>query len=113
VTATKASPSKAKTKDPLTKAQRDRFDRFWSAYPKRVGKGAAEKAFRAIDPDERLLATMIEATKRQAASDDWQRDEGRYRPHPATWLNQRRWEDEVEDAADPFEAFRRKGRAES
>jgi hypothetical protein len=36
------------------------------------------------------------------ASEQWRRDDGRFIPHPATWLNQRRWEDEAEPAA-PFD----------
>ena len=28
-------------------------------------------------------------------SDEWAEDGGRYIPHPATWLNGERWEDEV------------------
>ena len=28
-------------------------------------------------------------------SDEWTKDDGKYIPHPSTWLNQRRWEDEV------------------
>ena len=30
----------------------------------------------------------------QSHSEQWLKDEGRYIPHPATWINGRRWEDE-------------------
>lgn len=66
----------------------DRFEDFWLTYPKRIGKGAAEKAFaKAIqltDPD-----LIIEAVRKS----DWPKDPT-FIPHPATWLNQRRWQDE-------------------
>ena len=38
---------------------------------------------------------MIQAVEKQKQSTQWQRDGGQYIPHPATWLNQERWEDEV------------------
>jgi hypothetical protein len=41
---------------------------------------------------------MLRALEWQTACPDWTRDSGQYIPHAATWLNQRRWEDE------PFEA---------
>jgi hypothetical protein len=40
---------------------------------------------------------MIDAVGRQRASRQWREDGGRYIPHPATWLNQGRWEDEGDD----------------
>lgn len=74
---------------------KDRFSEFWKAYPKKVGKGAAEKSFQKIHPSAELLNSMIEAIKKQKQSDQWQKDGGQYIPNPATWLNQKRWEDEL------------------
>ena len=70
------------------------FDTFWRSYPKKQSKGQAEKAFRKINPDEQLLATMIATIERAKTSEDWCKEGGRFIPHPATWLNNRRWEDE-------------------
>ena len=42
--------------------------------------------------------SVIEAVERQKRSDQWTRDNGQYIPHPATWLNQGRWEDELQPA---------------
>ena len=70
------------------------FERFWTAYPKKVGKEAARKAYsRAKVPVERLL----HALEAQKGSTQWQVENGRFIPNPATWLNQGRWEDEVCD----------------
>ena len=67
------------------------FDRFWNSYPRKVGKQAARQAFeRAEIPVDRLLAAL----ERQRGAPQWQRDNGRYIPNPATWLNEGRWEDE-------------------
>lgn len=73
-----------------------RFVEFWKAYPKKVGKGVAEKAFKKIRPSAELFAQMLEAVSRQRNSDQWRRDNGRFVPNPATWLNQRRWEDDLD-----------------
>ncbi len=73
----------------------ERFAEFWKAYPKKVGKEAARKAFKKIKPTADLLQRMLEAIKEQKASDQWKRDNGQYIPNPATWLNQGRWEDEA------------------
>jgi hypothetical protein len=72
-----------------------RFDRFWSVYPRHVAKPNARKAFDKLNPDDVLLETMIRAIEQQKRSDQWTRDNGQYIPHPATWINQRRWEDET------------------
>ena len=73
----------------------ERFDAFWKAYPKKVGKGAAEKSFKKIKPSGDLLQKMLDAIEVQKQSDQWKRDNGQYIPNPATWLNQTRWEDSV------------------
>lgn len=71
-----------------------RFSNFWQAYPKKVGKGAAEKAFKKYKPDDVLLDAMLNALSVQKQSDQWKKDGGQFIPNPATWLNQKRWEDE-------------------
>lgn len=76
-------------------AMKERFEAFWGAYPRKVGKGAAEKAWGKIRPSQKLLAEMLEAIDRAKRSEQWQREGGKYIPNPATWLNQRRWEDEL------------------
>jgi hypothetical protein len=75
-----------------------RFDSFWSAYPKKAAKDDARKAFEKRKPDDAMLAQMLAAIAVQSASADWQKDGGKFVPHPATWLNGARWEDEVAGA---------------
>ncbi len=70
------------------------FDRFWAAYPHKTAKAFASKVFARIDPDEALLARMLAALEWQAKSEQWLKESGLYIPHPATWLNAKRWEDE-------------------
>lgn len=73
----------------------DRFERFWAVYPRHIAKQNARKAFEKLNPDDELLTVMINAVEKQKQSEQWTKDNGQYIPHPATWLNQRRWEDEV------------------
>lgn len=76
--------------NPLPRAAPAGFVEFWTAYPRKVGKGEAEKAWqRAKVP----VGTVLAALSWQANSADWERDGGQFIPYPATYLNQRRWED--------------------
>lgn len=68
------------------------FDQFWLAYPKKVGKGAAEKAFAKARLNGRL-PEVLKSIEVQKRSEQWQKDGGQFIPNPATWLNQKRWED--------------------
>lgn len=70
----------------------DRFEGFWRMYPVKKSKQAAIRAWDALHPDDTLLAVMGRALQRQLAGEAWQRGFGI--PYPATWLNNRRWEDE-------------------
>ena len=70
------------------------FDEFWDAYPKRVSKQTAIKAFKRLKPDQELLELIFDDIREREQSEDWRKDGGRYIPHPSTYLNQRRWEDE-------------------
>ena len=75
------------------------FEVFWDAYPRKVGKPKAESAFRKVNPSGPVLEAMLVAIVTQKRSAQWTRDGGEFIPHPATWLNQRRWEDELPKAA--------------
>lgn len=75
--------------------QSEMFERFWKAYPRHDAKAPARKAWMRLKPDIQLCRTMAAALEQQKQSEGWQRDNGRYIPMPATWINQRRWEDEL------------------
>lgn len=75
------------------------FERFWTLYPRKIGKGQAITAWKSackkVDPEiiieglQLHLAEMAEKPKQ-------------YIPHAATWLNGERWGDELDQAGDPF-----------
>ena len=69
-----------------------RFDEFWNAYPKKVGKQYALKAWRKIKPTAELHEAIMQAVNAQKHSEQWRRDNGRFIPNPATWLNGGYWE---------------------
>ncbi len=69
------------------------FSAFWDSYPRKIGKNNAWKAWAKLKPPPDEVLTALEAQKQ---CDQWQRDGGKYIPHPTTWLNGKRWEDEVE-----------------
>lgn len=72
----------------------DRFNKFWRYYPKKTGKQHARVAFERISPDDSLLKEMIAAIEKQKNSQMWQKEDGRFIPYPANWIDGRRWEDE-------------------
>ena len=74
----------------------DLFNQIWALYPKKVGKALAKKAFQKIKPNKELFDTMIKAIETHSSSRDWTKENGQYIPHLSTWLNQERWEDELE-----------------
>ena len=77
-----------------------RFDEFWNAYPKKVGKQYALKAWRKIKPTAELHEAIMQAVNAQKHSEQWRRDNGRFIPNPATWLNGGYWDNGEEVSMD-------------
>ena len=75
----------------MTPHQTEQFEHFWKSYPRRIGKGAARKAFeKALK-----LATVEEImTGLHRQIPYYQSREQQFIPHPTTWLNQERWSDD-------------------
>lgn len=72
------------------------FELFWAAWPRKVAKAEARKAWAQtarVRPD---LQTILTAIKAACGTEQWMRGQGQYIPHPATWLRGERWEDEHE-----------------
>lgn len=75
----------------------DHFDQVWQAYPRKVAKGAARKAFQRLNPDAALVAKMLDTIGWQRHTPQWLENGGVFIPHLSTWINQERYDDE------PFE----------
>ena len=69
------------------------FDVFYAAYPRKVGKQAASKAF-AKAKAHAIVADILADIDRRVSSGEWTAEKAQYIPHPATYLNGKRWEDE-------------------
>lgn len=79
----------------------DWFNIFYDMYPVHKGRKAAIRAWDKLKPSLALCKVMEVALKRDMASPEWNEDGGAYRPHPASWLNGRRWEDSHDVQAQP------------
>jgi len=75
------------------------FEKVWAVYPKKVGKGASWRAWKLLKPDTSLLEIVLAKVELYKATDQWKKDRGQFIPHFATFLNQRRFDD------DPTAAF--------
>lgn len=77
------------------------FDKFWEAYPKKRDKQTSRKAFTKLNVDDKLFNKMMASLSQAKNSYDWQKNNGQYIPYPSTWLNGRRWEDELATVSQP------------
>lgn len=85
--------------EPVVKTEKDSFSEsfndFWKAYPKKVSKTSALKAWNKLKPDDNLVREILSALEQQKKTAQWQKDDGQFIPYPTTWLNGRRWEDDL------------------
>lgn len=103
-----ATPIRDETELPLalppngTKRKSDAEDQdfaaFWAVYPRKVAKAAALKAWRSTATLRPPIPELLEKLRAAAECSQWRRDNGQFIPHPATWLNQHRWEDDLQNA---------------
>lgn len=80
-------------KEKNIKKENPDFDSFWKAYPRKTAKKNAEQAWKKVSAP---LDTILNAIERQKKLPQWTKDNGAFIPHPATWLNQERWNDQLE-----------------
>lgn len=77
------------------KRENSDFDIFWNSYPRHIAKDKAKSAFYKHINGKVELDVILKALDVQKKSAQWRRDGGQFIPHPATWINQHRWEDEL------------------
>jgi len=90
----KGKESIPKDISPLPPEGDERFDAFWSVYPRRVGRKKALERWRKIKPSEMLFKKILAAVEAAKLTEQWQKNNGQYIPHPTSWLTQERWDDE-------------------
>jgi hypothetical protein len=74
-----------------------RFDEFWNAYPRSVGKKAARKAWDRSKLDG--VADAIIADVKRRICGEWAGKDEQYIPHASTYLNGERWNDGIPKGA--------------
>lgn len=81
------------SEEPSERYTADGFAEFWDAYPRRVGKLAAQRAF-AKALKATTAAEIIAGARRYAEQRRGQ--DSKFTKHPTTWLNGGCWTDETE-----------------
>lgn len=72
------------------------FEIFWKEYPRKVAKIKAKTSWDKIEMDKSVFEKIMQGLRDYKTSDQWEKDDGEFIPHPTTWLNQQRWNDEFE-----------------
>jgi hypothetical protein len=70
------------------------FASFYEAYPKKQKRKEAESAWKRLKTADQQAA--MQALPNFVNSPDWAKDDGKFIPYPASWINGRRWEDLIE-----------------
>ena len=91
-------PVDQKTCAPAVSEALDLFPKFWALYPRKQDKAKALKAWTKLKVTDELFNLIAKGLAAQVVSGDWLKDGGKYVPMPTTWLNGKRWEDEVRHA---------------
>lgn len=82
-----SSPAKSGTKA-LVRTYATEFDAWWSAYPRRIKKEAAYRAYqKRRDEDGRSAEALLRAAERYADWFEAEHGELEYVPYPSSWLN--------------------------
>lgn len=86
-------------------ADMDGFALFWQEYPRKAAKAAALKAWQKLNPSPELVERILAHVRDHKRSQDWIKDGGQFVPYPATFLNGRRWEDDIPPDTGPGMAY--------
>ncbi len=80
----------------MSTAQLQRFDKFWTAYPRKMSKGYAKKIWLKLAPGEKLLQKMLKNIEEGKKSEEWKNP--KFSPFPSTYLNSEGWENQYTPA---------------
>ena len=89
--------TKTNTKTNITVNSIGDFDSFWRFYPRKAGKEAARKAWLKLRPEQHIMQMIADNVKERVDKGEWRKDNQSFILHASTYLNQKRWEDEVLD----------------
>ena len=74
------------------------FEDFYKLYPRKESRKNAEKSFKKLSEKDKVLA--YKGLEKHVKFWIKTGKESQYISHPSTWINQRRWEDELEPSFD-------------
>lgn len=96
-TETETYKQEGEKEDKTSPKQKTRFDDWWAVWPKKVGKDAALKKWKSGKGEFDSMADqlIIDVENRKANCWNWLKDNGQFIPNPATYLNGKRWEDDL------------------
>lgn len=95
VSLSKAVEKKTTQSHPVLGSAVEKFERFWSEYPKKFNRTDAEHAFVEVNACFHM-PQISDAIRAGKASKDWQKNSGQYIPNPATWLRNQAWNNHVD-----------------
>ena len=78
---------------PTPKGDETDFEAFWKTYPRKVKKPTALRSWKATRKDRPPIAQLLSSLASAISSDDWNQQNGKFIPHPASWLNAHQWDD--------------------
>lgn len=88
ITSTKSKPLSDKSDES------PEFLKFWKSYPRKEAKQSALKAWSKLRLANGDFEHIMQALESFKLCEQWTKDDGKFIPHPATWINKKRWEDE-------------------
>lgn len=93
---------KEKNKKLISKERLEKgFDNFWDKYPRKVSKAKAKDSFNKVfdgkqeEEAKQIYKDIMKKLQEYTNTRQWR--DPTLIPHATTWLNQRRWEDELSD----------------
>lgn len=92
--APKKTKTKVRSKEKVAQEKTD-FERFYEAYPRKVGVTAARRKWEVISKKDGFpgIEAILSAVADQKTWPSWMKGGGEFIPNPKTWLNQGRWAD--------------------
>jgi len=89
----KSLKNNSRVNSELKKERHESFLLFYKAYPRKVNRREAlDRWNKANLPD---ISVILKAIEDQKKSEQWMEEDGKYIPHPSTWINKERWNDEL------------------
>ena len=93
--------SKVKLSKDNIRSLDETFEQFWSVYPRKAGKKRAHELWYKLSPDGETVGKIMASVEKARGTPQWRERDGQFIPHPSTYLNQERWNDEAPTIGKP------------